>query len=618
MYIKSLTLFLCFLFQYFLPAAAQDEPSSFGDVSLQELQMSQYKLDTTAHAVMLFDKGVVKIDGNSMVGTVIRRSMRIKILHQDAVGKWADFEFGMPDRGDFKVEGITYNLVDGKTVTSKLFNSDVHFVREGKYYQRVTFALPNVRVGSVLEVSYTMKLSDFYLPSWTFQYTIPTVRSEYIIYGLFRLKPYLSGAIQPKHEVTKHNNTRNEYVLTDIPAFNEEPFMPDPAVYKAQVRFVDDTKWENIALQLMSTQAFYKAIEENKFLTEKVQELTKGVEGLQKVKVISDYVKATVAWNGIKDYLAYPLKDVLERKSGSAADINLLLASMLRKAGFDTQPVLVSTREHGWIEEELPSRSQFDYVVCQVTAGDREMIVDGTERALPFDLLPPRCFNHKGFLVSRKQYGWISIEPMRKDKVSITANLKVDDEGQLSGNVILNQDDYAAFPYRSAKTDSTKAPADIFGVHSGDLKLVSTENAKDVSKALIRKYELQPFDYGNLAGTTMYISPYPFLRKEENEFKTATREYPVDFGMISEKTGMFKFTLPKGFKTKELPKNENFGLPGNAAKFTLSVTAGTDVTIVARLQINKTLFMPDEYPALREFYSRVVAKMSEMIVLVKE
>jgi hypothetical protein len=619
MYMKLVALILCLLAIISLTAHAQDEPSPFGEVSMQELQMTQYKSDTSAHAVMLFDKGTVKLDGNSMVGTVMRRNMRIKIFRQDAASEWANFEFYLPERGEFKVDGATINLVNGKPTVSKMSDKEVHRVRHDNDNQKITFALPNVHPGSVLEVSYVMRLSDFYLPSWTFQYSIPTVRSEYIIYGLFNLKPYLSGAIQPKYDVAKHNNTRNEYVLTDIPAFSEEPFMPDPSVYKSQVRFIKETKWEDIAIRFMSSSAFLKTVEGNKFLSDKVEELTKGLDGLQKVKAISDYIKATIPWNGIDDYVAYPLKDVLDKKegTGTSADINLLLASMLNKAGLDAQPVLISTREHGWIEEELPHQSQFNYVICQVTVGDRELLVDATERGLPFDLLPARCFNHKGFLISKKQYGWIGVEPIRRNKVSITANLKVDDAGQLEGNVVLGQDDYAAFPYRSAKVDTTKAPTDIFGSLSNDLKLTATENAKDVSKTLVRKYELEPTDYGNLAGANLYISPYPFLRVDENEFKSANRNYPVDFGMISEKTGMFKFSLPQGYKIKELPKNENFGLPGNAARFTLSTTSGADVTVVARLQINKTLFMPDEYPALREFYSRVVAKMSEMIVLEK-
>jgi hypothetical protein len=36
------------------------------------------------------------------------------------------------------------------------------------------------------------------------------------------------------------------------------------------------------------------------------------------------------------------------------------------------------------------------------------------------------------------------------------------------------------------------------------------------------------------------------------------------------------------------------------------------------LQVNKSLFMQEEYPDLREFYSLVVAKQAEQIVLKKK
>ncbi|MGC3944744.1 MAG: DUF3857 domain-containing protein [Chryseolinea sp.] len=605
-----------FLWLFYFNVQAQDEP--YGDVSVEDLKMTVYAQDTSAQAVVLFDKGVVKLDGNSLVGTTFRRNIRIKIFDHSAASRWASFQFTFPDGSELKVDAATYNLVNGKPIPSKLTNSDIHKTKADKYNQKVTFALPGVRAGSVLDISWTLRLRDFYLPSWTFQEVIPTIVSEYKIYGLFNLKPHLSGAIQPKLEMSKHNNTYSEYVLTNIPAFKEEPLMPDPSVYLSQVRFVENSKWESIAVGIMRNGSFHGGMDQNNFIEATAHELTKGVEGLQMVKVISDYIKANVKWNGIRDYVAYPLQNVLEKKSGTSADINLLFASMMRHAGLDVQNVLISTRDHGFVEEALPDISQFNYVVCLVTIGDRELLVDATEKGLAFDLLPPRCFNHKGFLVSKKQYGWIGIEPIRKAKTSVTANLKIDEVGQMEGNVVLGQDDYAALSYRSAKSDSVKMPGDIFGEHMDDLKLVSTENENNESLTLIRKFDLQPINYADVAGANMYISPYPFLRIKENEFKDPIRNYPIDFGMMSERTSMFKFTLPKGYKIRELPKSENFGMTGNAAKFTLSVTPGEEVTIVSRLQINKTLFMPDEYPSLREFYSRIVAKMAEVIVLEKK
>jgi hypothetical protein len=339
---------------------AQNEPKDFGEVSIEELKMNQYDPDTTARAVMLFNKGVVKLDRNSMVGTVFKRSMRVKILDKRAADEWGHFEFEIPKEAMLKVEGVTYNLVNGKPVPSKLSGDDIYRTKKGKDSQTITFALPNVQNGSVLEVSWTWQLRDYYLPSWQFQQSIPTLRSEYIIYGLFTLKPHLTGVIKPKHHVTKYDNTYNEWVMTDIPAFRQEPQMPDQTVYLSMVKFVTDTEWKNVVGSMLSHPSFYGVIERNEFLREVALSLADRRQGDQIIEAISNYIKANVSWNGVNDYLAYQPEDVLKKKTGTAADINLLFASMLKKAGMNVEPVLISTRDHGFIEEELPTINQFN------------------------------------------------------------------------------------------------------------------------------------------------------------------------------------------------------------------------------------------------------------------
>lgn len=598
------------------PVLAQKETIAFGDVSMNEMLMKKFDGDTSAFAVMLFDKGVVRLDGNSMVGTTYRKSMRIKILDQRATG-WADFEFEVPDEAVLKVDASTFNLENGRMVESKLNNSAIYRTRHDKYTQKVNFALPNVRAGSVLEVSWSLQLRDFYLPSWQFQHKIPTVRSDYVIYGLFKLKPHLTGDIKPQHHESKYNNTYNEWVMTDIPAFKDEPLMPDRTVYLSMVKFVGDDNWEYVVQWMLARRSFYGAIEGNGFIRDKVLEITKGLEGEQIVEAISNYIKANVAWNNINDYLADDFELVLRQRRGSAGDINLLLACMLTKAGLKVAPVLISTRDHGFIEQELPSRHQFNYVVCQVTLDDRELLVDATEKGLPYDALPARCFNHKGFMVSRSHYGWIGIEPHKRSKVSLTGDFTVDESGKLAGKIVLAQDDYAAYAERSSQQPKD-IPIDVFADKAGNLKLISKENADVLTKPFTRRYELQSTDYADVAGNHIYMSPYPFLRMAENSFKETERNYPIDFGMISEQVCVFRFVVPEGYAVKEMPKSESFGLPVNAARFALNVTSRQrEISVVSRIQINKTLFMPDEYSALREFYARIVARMASLIVIEK-
>jgi hypothetical protein len=82
---------------------------------------------------------------------------------------------------------------------------------------------------------------------------------------------------------------------------------------------------------------------------------------------------------------------------------------------------------------------------------------------------------------------------------------------------------------------------------------------------------------------------------------------------------MSRITIPPGYTVDELPKPKIMTLPNNSARYVYTVTqVGDAINIVSNLQINKSLFLQDEYPNLREFYNQLIAKQSEQIVLKKK
>src|SRR5690606_5857760 len=105
----------------------------------------------------------------------------------------------------------------------------------------------------------------------------------------------------------------------------------------------------------------------------------------------------------------------------------------------------------------------------------------------------------------------------------------------------------------------------------------------------------------------------------ENPFKSETRLYPVDYGSPQEKTYMCKITIPENYEIDELPVSKVIALPGNAAHFLYNVSQlENTINITSSFQINKALFMQNEYAFIREFYNQVVAKQAEQIVLKKK
>ena len=108
----------------------------------------------------------------------------------------------------------------------------------------------------------------------------------------------------------------------------------------------------------------------------------------------------------------------------------------------------------------------------------------------------------------------------------------------------------------------------------------------------------------------MGLSTNPFTREK--------REYPVDFGCPHKTSYVFLIDIPDGYAVESVPQNVSLALPDNAGTFKYTVSqAGGKIAVNCILSLSKTFFVMSEYPDLREFYARVVAKEAEKIVLKK-
>src|SRR5690606_22641081 len=171
------------------------------------------------------------------------------------------------------------------------------------------------------------------------------------------------------------------WAAQDVPAFKSEPYLTTYKDYiskinfeLAYIKYPDQPmrtilgNWDDISKKFNEFPDFGGEVRGNGFLKKTVEEVTAGSSTQQeKVASIYHYVQRSVEWNGqSKMFVEGSIRKVLDQKKGSTADINLLLTSMLDKAGIETYPVLISTRDHGFIRKEIPIMGQFNSVVCLV------------------------------------------------------------------------------------------------------------------------------------------------------------------------------------------------------------------------------------------------------------
>src|SRR5690606_18914469 len=72
------------------------------------------------------------------------------------------------------IKGATYNLEGGKVVSEKLKNSSVFKQQVYRFWHEASIVMPNVREGSVIEYSYTIRSPyDSFIENYEIQYEIP-------------------------------------------------------------------------------------------------------------------------------------------------------------------------------------------------------------------------------------------------------------------------------------------------------------------------------------------------------------------------------------------------------------------------------------------------------------
>lgn len=394
---------------------AQKSPAKYGDIPMNDINMKTYDQDTTAAAVVLFDYGQSYVTVNAGTPMInIERHTRIKILKKEGL-EWANgsiltYHEGSEEEKIIGLKATAYNLEGGKIVETKMGKESMFKEKFNRSWNRQKFTIPNVKVGSVIEYTYK-KSSGFIVnfPNWAFQKRIPTRYSEYwaMFPKVFKFQQYMQGYVPvTTYEVNDQmyfgeNVVAHHWISKNVPAFSEEEYMTTDDDFISQINFalalidLPDRSieimgtWKKMNDDLVDSESFGGVLKGAGFLKDQVEQITTGMtDPIQKIVAISDWVKANVTWDGEMDYLADPLKRVVEKKKGTVGDVNLLFGSMLQKAGLSVDMVLLSTRDHGFIREAYPMRRQFNYVICQVRLDGKTLLLDATEKYLPYDILP--------------------------------------------------------------------------------------------------------------------------------------------------------------------------------------------------------------------------------------
>jgi hypothetical protein len=629
------------------------KPAKLGFTTLDELKMAFYEKDSTANAVVLYENGDLFTHLKNQLLLTTNIYSRIKIFNKKAEDK-ATIKIRLYKEEKVEnIKAITYNLNANETFnTVYLKEKDIFKNKVDENWTEVTFTLPNIKEGSVIEYRYSVS-SPYVsqIDDWYFQSDIPKIYSQFdaSILGNYQFNTRLVGSFKLTREESSVKKSCVyipaigngscaviSYGMHHLPAFKEEGYMTSKKNFISRLVLdiksftkVDGTikkyttTWKKADKTLKYRFLNNQTSKKNFFKKKLPEDLLLVENQTQRAKKVFEFIQNHYSWD--ERYWSQSdlnIKKSFENKIGSVAEINLSLYNSLRAAEIDSYIVMSSTRKNGIPTNLYPIITDFNYLLVKVIVDEREYFLDATSKYVYFGEVPFKCLNGRARILDFKNESfWQEITMPKKTASSIRVQLNMDEIGDFNGEMVIQQTGSHATSAREKIIVKTKDDylEDLENTNTNLLiEEYTNSNLENLNKPLIENFKIKLEN--DLEETEIIrINPFIIGKTTENPFKLKERNYPVDFGYASKYKYICSLKIPDNYTITNLPEDKAIKLPNKGGLFILSAKKNDQsVSIFLRFDINKSVFTNIEYHYLKEFYKQLIEAENSCIEITKK
>lgn len=639
--------FILFFFIFKLSIKAQNKDDfKLNRASIEEIKMTSYKKDSTAKALILEETGHLYIDKENEYDFRTNIYKRVKIFNKSELNR-ATINIHLYENEKIKyIKAISYNYENGKMIKSHLTKDKIYRKKTSEKWTEVSFALPNVKKGSIIEYSYSIISPYSKLDDWEFQSDIPKVKSDFSasIPGNWHYNIRIKGyqKLTREDSSVKKNCLKVpgmkagacaefKYGMDTIPAFKKENYMLSPHNYKSKIIFelisFTDTNgkvkkytktWKDADNTLKKYFFDNQTSKKNKLKKKLPQEILRIDNKLDKAKAIYNFLQNRFTWNNRYWTLEkLKIKNIYDEKTGAVDALNLTLFNALKAANINTQIVVLSTRKSEVLTKLHPTTSDFNYLIVKTVIDNESYLLDITDKDLLFGELPFRTLNGDGRALDFKKGGhWEPISPKFSTSSIRKIVLNFDTDLNINGKITEILKGYFALRKRKQYTLGDEEgyiqnlESSYPNLEISNLKI----EAKNTNK-FITNYDflIDNIDI-NRDSNTIKINPFIANKNTKNPFKLKERNYPVNFGYKWSKAYFINIKTPKGYSILKQPKNANISLPNKGGKLLMNVMTNKDgLTIYFKYTLNKAVYNNLEYNYLKEYFNQIIQKQDSFI-----
>jgi tetratricopeptide (TPR) repeat protein len=551
-----------------------------------------------------------------------KHRLLIKVFNQAGIERWKDVELGYNSyRQRLNIEKAETVKKDGSKIKAEIDDDRCVFT--------------NLEVGDAilivykLENYYSGKLSEHFWDEFNFNGFLPMANSTFSL-------------IVPTNRPFKYEvkNASIEPVITTIddykmytwekaksPAIQSEDYMPPFDDIGERLVISSIPNWSYVAnwySDIASVKA--KGDFEVKEVVQSIFGDKKNLTEMQKAKMIYEYIAKNFTYSNVSflqsAYTPKRASNTISTKLGDCKDLSTLFVSMAKEVGLNANLVLVDTRDNGDNPMPLPYIG-FNHCIAGLTLADgKKYLLELTDNRNPFGAMSWKLVNSNGLMIPKDGETTNAAALEKLDYKSRTMNFvsrisTINFEGanvtidrlyrRLGAEASSTRNNWVDVGEEDRRKDFTSNLSSEFNKKI-TLKDLSLTNLDNLSDTVDMRYKFQVENATTeLLGMQIFKIPWSDAYNTTNFVSLDKRTQPFNiWNFSSTPLDLESITIlfPKGKKLAEVPKNVT--LTCGALDYKLTFTVKPDRLVAVReMKYNKEVLQASEYPAFKDFISKV-------------
>ncbi len=410
----------------------------------------------------------------------------------------------------------------------------------------------------------------------------------------------------------------------DVPQIIPEPMMPPLSRIDAYILFSTFQSWQDIYTWWRD---LYKdKISSDADIAAKVLELTRDKKIREdKLRAIYNFCASEIRYVAVEygdaGYEPHKATEIFKNKYGDCKDKVILLVAMLKEAGIDAYPVLVSTSDSFDVQEDLPN-ILFNHAIAACEVKGELIFMDVTASTASFLDLPPDDQGRTALVFFKDKYQLVRtpIFPSSHNKVSTFMKMKVARDESIEAERKVD----AAGSYQQAQRYWLKytMPALIEEglkqkvrsiVERAVLKNYEIKNVDDLDKPVSLKYTFSAPQYFTRAGKARLMAQLSNI--DTAGLAKDTRRYPIEFSQLDEDEEMIEVELPVHLAVKYVPQPVTLETKWFYFTCRYDVINKKSLRFFFTRKTKERVVSPTEYAAYKKAIEDLVPLVNQQVVL---